>query len=220
MDRLLLVSGMDHPEKRIGQHRNVIEAAAANGVQKIVYTSIIGDPSRSDFSPIIQSNRQTEQDIINSGLNWSIGRNGLYLEPDLEYLEQYKKEGGIANSAGSGKCTYTSRGELGAAYARMLLLDEHNNRLFNLVGYPVTQQELADSMSTHFGVTLPYREMTPEEYTTERKAALGEFLGTVIGGIYEGIHQGAFDVPSHYELATGRVHKSLEEMILAFIKKG
>ncbi|MEP2026343.1 NAD(P)H-binding protein, partial [Reichenbachiella sp.] len=36
IDTVLLVSGMDAPEKRIQQHRNVIEAAKANGVKKIV----------------------------------------------------------------------------------------------------------------------------------------------------------------------------------------
>lgn len=34
VDTLLLVSGMDAPDKRIGQHRNVIEAAKKAGVKK------------------------------------------------------------------------------------------------------------------------------------------------------------------------------------------
>ncbi|WP_083891156.1 NAD(P)H-binding protein [[Leptolyngbya] sp. PCC 7376] len=36
IDAVLLVSGMDAPDKRIGQHRNVIEAAKISGVKKIV----------------------------------------------------------------------------------------------------------------------------------------------------------------------------------------
>lgn len=61
---------MDNPQKRIQQHRNVIEAAKENGVQKIVYTSIVGDEVETAFSPIIKSNRQTENDVRESGLNW------------------------------------------------------------------------------------------------------------------------------------------------------
>ena len=34
VDAVLLVSGMDEPQKRIVQHRHVIEAAKANGVKK------------------------------------------------------------------------------------------------------------------------------------------------------------------------------------------
>ncbi|MEP6005148.1 MAG: NAD(P)H-binding protein, partial [Maribacter dokdonensis] len=56
VDAVLLVSGMDEPQKRIQQHRNVIEAAKQNGVQKIVYTSIVGDEINKAFSPIVQSN--------------------------------------------------------------------------------------------------------------------------------------------------------------------
>jgi len=57
IDALLIVSGMDYPDKRIVQHRNIISAAKENGVKKIVYTSIIGSPEGNAFSPIVASNR-------------------------------------------------------------------------------------------------------------------------------------------------------------------
>jgi NAD(P)H dehydrogenase (quinone) len=102
VDALLLVSGMDDPEKRIVQHRNIIQAALNSGVKKIVYTSVQGTNENTAFSPVIQSNRQTEQDIRSSGLDWVIGRNGIYIEPDIEYVETYKEFGGIFNCAGDG----------------------------------------------------------------------------------------------------------------------
>lgn len=100
---LLLVSGRDAPDKRIEQHRNVIVAALATGVKKIVYTSVQGTEEGTAFSPVIQSNRQTEQNIRTSGLDWVIGRNGIYIEPDAKYLDIYKEKGEIANCAGDGK---------------------------------------------------------------------------------------------------------------------
>lgn len=78
---------MDHSDNRIGQHRNIINAAKEAAVKKIVYTSIIGVDGKSSFDAIVQSNWQTEKDIKESGLEWAIGRNGLYIEPDLEYIE-------------------------------------------------------------------------------------------------------------------------------------
>ena len=213
VDAVLLVSGFDHPDKRIEQHRNVIEAAAENGVKKIVYTSIVGADEGNAFSPIVASNRQTEQDIRNSGLEWAIGRNGIYIEPDLEYLETYQKESGISNCAGDGACGYTSRAELAFAYSNLLTQESLNSNTYNLLGPPITQAQLADALNERFGTNLVYKPVSTEQYLKERQEALGEYLGTIIGGIYEGIRTGEFEVESHFKLITGRPHKGVGEMI-------
>ncbi len=218
IDKLLLVSGMDEPQKRIQQHRNVIDAAKQNGVQKLVYTSIVGDENNNAFSPVVQSNQQTEMDVRNSGLDYVIGRNGIYIEPDLEYIDTYVKEGGITNCAADGKCTYTSREELAQAYVQLLLTDELNGEILNLVGEGITQAQLTDYINRVYGLNLKFTSISVEEYKNERQAALGEFLGTIIAGIYEGIRIGANDVKSDFEKAAGRVHISPLEMIARFHK--
>ena len=210
VDTVLLVSGMDAPEKRIEQHRNVIQAAKKAGVKKIVYTSVQGADEGTAFSPIIQSNRQPEMDVRDSGLDWVIGRNGIYIEPDVEYIETYQKDGFIANCAGDGKCGYTTRTELAYAYARMLTESKHNGQTYNLHGEALTQYQLADYLNQAFGTNLTYKPMTVEAYRQERVAELGEFLGTVIAGIYHGIHEGKLDNVSHFSDATGREHQSWE----------
>lgn len=216
---VLLVSGMDDPQKRIQQHRNVIEAAKQNGVQKIVYTSIIGDEHETAFSPIVKSNRQTEKDVQESGLNWVIGRNGIYIEPDLEYINTYVKEGEIRNCAGDGKCGYTSREELGLAYTQMLLDDKHNGQVYNLTGEPITQTQLAEFINQEFNTNLQFNSVSVEDYEKERKAELGDFIGTVIAGIYNGIKKGVNEVPSDFEKVTGRPHKSPIQMMTTFKQK-
>jgi NAD(P)H dehydrogenase (quinone) len=208
---LLLVSGMDKPENRIGQHRNVIDAAKDAGVSKIVYTSIQGAEEGTTFSPVVQSNRQTEDDVRNSGLNWVIGRNGIYIEPDIEYIDTYKDRGEIANCAGEAKCGYTTRDELAFAYACMLTDSKHDGQTYNLHGQAITQTELAELMNFAFSTQLKYREMSVAEYREERIAELGEFLGGIIAGIYEGIRSGAADNQTHFCKATGREHQSWPE---------
>lgn len=219
VDKVLLVSGMDQPQKRIQQHRNVIEAAKLNGVQKIVYTSIVGDEENTAFSPVVQSNRQTEEDVRSSGLQWIIGRNGIYIEPDLEYMDTYIKEGGITNCAADGKCTYTSREELGFAYAQLLLNDKLNGQTLNLVGEAITQTQLAEYINQVYKTNLKFTSISVEDYKKERQVALGEFLGTIIAGIYEGIRNGANEVVSDYEKAAGRPHKSPLTMIENYHQK-
>ena len=83
---LLLVSGNTAPADRIGQHRNVIETAKAAGVKKIDDNSVQGAETGAAFSPVVHSNRQTEADVRNRGLDWVIGHDGIHIEPDLEYL--------------------------------------------------------------------------------------------------------------------------------------
>ena len=208
IDAVLLVSGNEDPEKRIGQHRNVIEAARAAGVRKIVYTSVQGAEEDTAFSPIIQSNRQTEADVKDSGLDWVIGRNGIYIEPDVEYIEHYEEAGGIFNCAGEGKCGYTTRPELAVAYTSMLTNSGHNGHVYNLHGESITQSQLAAYLNAAFGLDLGYTAMTVEAYRKDRIDALGEFLGNIIAGIYEGIQLGKSDNVSHYTEAAGREHQS------------
>lgn len=218
VDALVLVSGMAPPEDRIGQHRNVIEAAKAAGVAKIVYTSIQGPEVGTAFSPVVQSNRQTEADIRASGLDWAIGRNGIYIEPDVEYIDSYRAKGEIANSAGDGKCGYTTRSELAHAYAALLTRDELNGQTFDLNGTPITQAELTQYMNAAYGTELTYRSMSAEDYVADRTAELGDFIGPIIGGIYDGIRRGAFDAPGDYEAATGRPHQSWEDYFASLLR--
>ena len=206
IDVVMLVSGMDHPDKRIGQHRNVINAAKKAGVGKIVYSSIIGADGRSTFDAIVQSNRQTEHDIKESGLEWSIGRNGLYIEPDVEYIENYKKDGKIMNCAGDGRCSYTTREELAYAYTQLIMSENRNGKVFNLAGETMTQSQLTAYLNKAFDIALKYEAMTPEAYLQFQKETNGEFLGTVIAGIYTKIKNGEFDVLSDYSEAAGREH--------------
>lgn len=211
IDTLLLVSGMDTPEKRIQQHRNVILAARNTGVKKIVYTSIMGAEEGTSFSPIVASNRQTEEDIKGCGMQWSIGRNGLYIEPDIDYVDQYVKSGKIVNCAGDGKCAYTTRDELAAAYCTMLLAERHNGQTYTLAGTPISQHQLTDYLNRTFGIDLVYDPIGVEEYKRQRTEELGEFLGPIIAGIYDCIRRGAFDIPSDYRQAAGRDHITWSE---------
>ncbi|MEE1674266.1 SDR family oxidoreductase [Agarivorans aestuarii] len=208
VDVLLLVSGMDAPDKRIGQHRNVINAAKKAGVKKIVYTSVQGAEENTAFSPVIQSNRQTEQDIKDSGLDWVIGRNGIYIEPDVEYIENYKKAGKITNCAGDGKCGYTIRDELAYAYAHMLTETKHHGQTYNLHGEALSQYQLAEYLNQAFDANLSYQPMSVADYRLDRIEELGEFIGSVIAGIYQGIAEGKSDNPSHYQQAAGRAHQT------------
>ncbi|MBI9063912.1 MAG: SDR family oxidoreductase [Marinilabiliaceae bacterium] len=217
IESVLLISGLDAPDKRIQQHRNVIEAVKNAGVKKIVYNSIYGTVCQSDFDAIIECNRQTEKDIKDSGLEYSIGRNGLYLEADLEAVQDYKETGKISNCAADGRCAYTTRKELARAYVNLLTENKHLGKTYQLCGPAITQDELAQYINTAFHSHLIYTSISVEAYKQDRINVYGEFFGGIIAGIYDCIRKGSFNVPSDFNKILGRPHQSLEEQIQEFL---
>ena len=76
---------------------------------------------------------------------------------------------------------------------------------------------IANAINKAYNLTLEYKSISVEAYIKERQAALGEFMGTVIGGIYEGIKTGKFAGKSDFVEVAGRTHKSIDEMIVDFV---
>ena len=110
------------------------------------------------------------------------------------------------NCAGDGLCSYTTRKELAYAYSQMMLNDDRNGQIFNLAGEAITQQELTNYLNKTFGTNLIYKSVSPAEYLEFQKKSNGEFLGTVIAGIYAKILNGEFNIKSDYLKAAGREH--------------
>ena len=90
----------------------------------------------------------------------------------------------------------------------MLTDPARDGKTYDLHGEPITQAELAAYLSETYGVPLRYRALSVNEYRADRVAALGDFMGTVIAGIYQGIREGFYDSPSDFAAATGRAHQS------------
>ena len=126
-------------------------------------------------------------------------------------METYIKEGRIANCAGEGLCSYTTRSELAFAYAKMISKDDRNGQTYNLTGEPISQEELTSYLNKTFGSKLVYEAMTPEAYLAFQQEVNGEFLGTIIAGIYQKIRDGEFNVPSHFKMAAGRKHQTWKD---------
>jgi len=80
----------------------------------------------------------------------------------------------------------------------------------------VTQQELTETINKIYNTDLKYRIMTFDEYLKDRTSAHDERLGKIITGIYQGISNGVFDIPSDYEIVCKREHKTLKQMIEKF----
>jgi len=205
--------------ERIDLHRNVIAAARQSGVQRVLFTSVIGNglEMKTMFGPTQQVNRQTEADLQASGLGWLIGRNGLYLELDLVHMRRANETGVYANPGGSGRCPYISIAEIAYAYARLAANDQQVGHIYNICGEALSQAALLRLACEIFGINVRYEVISDEDCVARFRALMperGEAVARMLAGCFQSIRAGAFDVPSHFLEATGRPAKSVREMML------
>jgi NAD(P)H dehydrogenase (quinone) len=149
VDRALLISAVDL-ERRAGQHRAAIQAAATAGVREMIYTSI-PNPSESNPAAVTPSHRATEEALRDSGLAWTFLRNNLYAEFQIPVVEQAIASGRLVTSAGTGRTAYVSREDCAAAAAAVLVKEGHENRAYDITGPDaISPQDLA-SLATELG---------------------------------------------------------------------
>lgn len=206
---------------RVAMHRNVIEAARLSGVRKIVFTSVIGGGREREtlFAATQAVNRQTEEDLKTSGLEWIVARNGLYLELDLGHIILADQRDGVyRNNAGDGRCGYISIDEIAEATAQLALREDCNGEVLNIIGETLSQAELIDMANTVFGLNVRYEPMSVEQNIArfmqdERIAARGEEVARMLTGCFQCIAQGDFDVAPEFERAAGRPAKPVRQQM-------
>lgn len=204
--------------ERIPLHRNVIEAARQAGVRRVLFTSVIGNGRETDtlFAPTQQVNRQAEADLQASGLEWVIGRNGLYLELDLIQMRKAQESGIYSNPAGSGRCPYITIDEIACAYARLAVDDQQAGQIYNITSENLTQAEILGLACEIFGLDVRYEVMSDEACIDKFRRLMperGEAVARMLTGCFQSIRAGAFDVPSHFREAAGRPPKTVRQML-------
>lgn len=170
VDRLLLISGSEIG-LRLSQHRNVIAAATAAGVSFIAYTSLLKAPdSQISLAP---EHAGTEAAITASGLDYTILRNGWYMENYLMSLPQVLESGRYYGAAGDAKFAPATRADLAEAAAVVLVETGHAGRIYELAGdMAFTYSELAAMIADLSGKTVDYVDM-PEAAFKDALVAAG-----------------------------------------------
>lgn len=160
VNRLLLVSSNDFDD-RVGQHRNVIEAARDAGVDLIAYTSLLN----ADRSAMILAgdHQATEAILRESGVPFTLLRNGWYTE---NYdLKGAVGSGAILGAAGSHALNPAPRQDYAEAAAAVLSSDGHAGQTYELAGdEAVTLADLAAEVARQSGQPVAYHDLSAEEY--------------------------------------------------------
>lgn len=168
VDKLLFVSGSD-VMKRTAQHQNVINAAKEAGVKQVLYTSF-QRRNESENSPlwiVAQSHIQTEKWLKESGIDYTILKNNLYMDFLPGFIgEKVAETGVIFVPAENGKVSAVLRKEMAEAAANILATDGHSGKEYDFTNTEaVTYNDIAQTVSGVLGKPITYISPSPEEYT-------------------------------------------------------
>ncbi|PWR10087.1 NAD(P)-dependent oxidoreductase [Micromonospora acroterricola] len=160
-DQVVLISGND--PHRLRQHRAVIDAAAAAGVEHFHYTSGVraDDPSFA----LGADHKATEDAIKQSGLRFTILRNGWYIENYIQAMHGAAQTGVLTAAVGDGRVAPAGRRDFAEALAAVVTTDGHDDKTYSLTGdTDYSYADLADAMAEVLGKPVRYQPVSAEQY--------------------------------------------------------
>ena len=167
---LFLVSAAE-AEDRLAQHRTAVDAAAAAGVQRVVYTSFLGASPDATFT-LARTHAATEERLTASGMRWTALRNAMYA--DFVPLFATVEEGAavIAAPAGDGAVAFVGRDDAADVAAAVLRSDDAglDGATLDVTGpRALTLAEAAAVLGEVCGRPVTYRPQTVEEAWATRR---------------------------------------------------
>lgn len=161
---LLFVSAAEHPQ-RVAQHRSVADAAAAAGVERVVYTSFLCASPDAVFT-LARDHHATEQALLAAGLAVTALRDGFYQDLLPAF---YDATGVLRGPAGGGRVSAVARRDVAACVLTALLDDAHAGRTYDLTGpEALTLDEVSAQLSAVTGRPLRFEDETVEQAYASR----------------------------------------------------
>lgn len=162
IDILVLISS-NEVGKRSQQHLSVVNAAIKANVKRIVYTSLLHADNTTIF--LAGEHLETEAALKNSGLLYTILRNGWYTENYLGGLQGIIDGGVVLGSSGDGKISAVPRKDFAEAIAAVATGEGHENKVYELAGDEAfTMTEFANELATQSGKPVVYKDISEKEY--------------------------------------------------------
>ena len=208
VETLFMVSAAEN-EHRLAEHRGFVDAAAAAGVQHVVYVSFFGAAPDATFT-LARDHAATEQYLRESGMAWTFLRDNLY----LEFVDKMMGEDGVIRGpAADGRAAVVAHDDI-ARVAVTVLLDPsaHVGQTYSLTGpEALSFAEMAAVVSEVTGREVTFHDETLEEaYASRAVYGAPDWQVDAWVSTYTAVAKGELDgVTDDVERLTGRAPLSL-----------
>lgn len=213
VDTVLLISAGDEGD-RMKQHKNVIDAAKKVGVQNIAYTSRCLRDRTTLVNTLMRDHFDTEDAIKESGLNYTIFRNILYMDVIPLFVGKQVFETGIFQPAGDGRVSFALRKEMGEAIGNVLLNEPFQNKTYRFTGNQVYSfYDVAATLSELSGKEVKYTPVETSDFERMmlEKGLPASMVKKIIGFNTDIKNNQESEVTSDLEIHLGRKPASLKE---------
>jgi uncharacterized protein YbjT (DUF2867 family) len=158
-DAVFLVSAAEHPE-RVRQHLTAVDAVAAAGVERVVYTSFLRASPDATFT-LARHHWATEERLREHDLAYTALRDGMYLD-FLPFMAG--AAGVIRGPAGDGRVAMVARDDIADVAVAVLLGDGHERATYDITGAALhTMAEYAAELAEVSGRGVTFQDETIEQ---------------------------------------------------------
>lgn len=200
-----IIPTIDSPEVRINQFNDTIEAAKKNKVQRLVWSGLTASEKTSKFS-VAPYFVYAECKLMQSGLDYTILRNGMYLDPVYDWVPEIIKMKKLKYPVSSGKVAYISREDIAYATAKVLSEEGHENKIYSLTSpRAYSMEELAVVISAFTGSDVSYRKIPQDEYRQMcYNDGISKDFTEFLVSLYEAVDNNEFGAFNDFEEIAGR----------------
>lgn len=160
---VLLIASSEVGKDRAGQHRTVIEAAKAAGVELLAYTS----NAKADTNATVlgKDHKATEAILADAGVPYALLRNGYYFENWTDQIQGTLAQGVLVGSGGEGLVNAATRRDFAEAAVAVLLGENQAGKVYELGGdVAFTLADFAAEITAVTGTTVVYNDLPPANY--------------------------------------------------------
>jgi NAD(P)H dehydrogenase (quinone) len=218
---LLFVASNAPDPARMVQHAAVVAAAAAAGVGRIVYTSLVDCDRRS--TPVDEMHSATEDLIRRSGVPWTFLRNGEYTENWTASASEYATTGLVRANVGGARLVSVTRDDLAEATATTIVGEGHAGKTYDLTGERLWGfVDLAAAVARATSAPVVYREISDEDQRMLfRRRGLPAHVVDLMMDVHKEIREGGFARPStDLTQLLGREPQALDKAVAAALGRG